>query len=85
VANTVSNAARTICTDVVIKRSRRRAIRSASAPPMSPANALGTNAAAATIPAQPACPVCSVTRMPTATVSIHVPMFDTNAPNQNRA
>ena len=47
--------------------------------------AAGKNAAADTSPAQPACPVSVVTRIPTATVSIHVPMFETNAPAQNRA
>ncbi len=42
-------------------------------------------AAAATNPVQSGSFVDSVTRMPTPTVSIHVPMFETNAPDQNSA
>ena len=59
--------------------------RSASAPPNGPTNAIGRKPAAATIPVQPAWPVDVVTRMPTAIVSIHVPMLDMNAPVQNIA
>ena len=46
---------------------------------------LGTNPAAATAPVHAALPVVSVTYTPIATVSIHVPMFETNAPVQKRA
>jgi len=45
----------------------------------------GRNAAAATVPVQPAFPVCSVTSTPTPIVSIHVPTLETNAPVQMRA
>src|SRR5207248_219388 len=58
---------------------------SAIAPPNGARSAVGTNAAAATSPDQPAFPVWLVTRMPTPTVSIHVPMFDTKAPVHSRA
>ena len=84
-ARAVSSPARSICALTVMSSSRRRGIRSARAPPTSPAVAAGKKAAADTSPAQPACPVSVVTRIPTATVSIHVPMFETNAPAQNRA
>ena len=77
--------ARIVWIVVVVSSSRRRETRSASAPPNGPTSALGTKPAAATMPAQPACPVDVVTRMPTATVSIHVPMLDVNAPVQNIA
>ena len=46
---------------------------------------MGTNPAAATSPAHPAWPVDDVTRIPTPTASIHVPMFDTNAPAHSSA
>ncbi len=63
----------------------RRGTRSASAPPSGASSAVGTKPAAATSPAHPAFPVDVVTRMPTPTVSIHVPMFETNAPAQSSA
>src|SRR5262249_50644406 len=64
---------------------RLRGRRSASAPPNGPRMALGMNAAAATNPVHPARCVVVVTRMPTPTVSIHVPMFDANAPAHSSA
>src|SRR5829696_1526684 len=84
-ASTVSSAASAVCTAVVIRSTRRRGSRSASAPPTGPRNALGTNAAAATSPVHPARLVVVVTRMPTPTVSIHVPTFDVNAPAHSSA
>src|SRR5690606_6093665 len=64
---------------------RLREWRSAIAPPKGPSTALGANPAAATSPAQNDWSVASVTKMPTPTVSIQVPMFDTNAPDQKSA
>ena len=46
---------------------------------------MGRKPAAATSPAHPAWPVSVVTRTPTATVSIHVPMFEANAPVHSAA
>ena len=65
--------------------SQRRGNRSASAPPSGLKNAIGTNAAAATVPVHAAWCVCSCTYVPSAIASIHVPMFDTNAPVHSRA
>ena len=79
----VSSPANRIWNDVVASRSVRRGRRSASAPPSGASSAVGTNPAAATSPAQPAWPVAVVTRMPTPTASIHVPMFETKAPAQS--
>ena len=62
-----------------------RGIRSASAPPTGPSTAPGTKPAAATRPVQPELSVFAVTWMPTPTVSIHVPMFERNAPVQKTA
>src|SRR4051812_41091390 len=81
----VSRAANRTWNVVVVSSNVRRGTRSASAPPSGASNAVGTNPAAATRPVQPALPVAVVTRMPTPTVSIHVPMFDTNAPAQRSA
>ena len=84
-ARNVSVPASAVCTVVVVNSTRRRGSRSASAPPTGPRNALGTNAAAATRPVQPAWCVVVVTRMPTPTVSIQVPTFDVNAPAHSSA
>ncbi len=84
-ARIVRTAASAVCTLTDPRRRRRRGTRSASAPPSGPSSALGTNPAAATRPAQPACPVWLVTSTPTATVSIHVPMLEANAPVQKAA
>ena len=46
---------------------------------------MGTKPAAATSPVHPALPVAVVTRMPTPTVSIQVPMFETKAPAHSSA
>jgi hypothetical protein len=56
----------------------RRDRRSARAPPSNPTIAVGRNPAAAIKPAQAAFPVSSWTYRPRATVSIHVPTFETN-------
>ena len=53
--------AKNICTAVVVSRIALRGMRSASAPPTGPRNAVGTNVAAATIPGHTACPVRLVT------------------------
>ena len=50
----VSAPASIVCTAVVASNSVRRGRRSASAPPNGPTNAFGMNAAAATMPVQPA-------------------------------
>ncbi len=58
---TVSSVASPIWNRLVRIISQRRGKRSASAPPSGLKNAIGTNAAAATVPVHAAWPVCSVT------------------------
>ena len=83
--STVSSAASPVWTNVVAISSSLRGTRSASAPPIGPKNAIGRNPAAAIVPVHAAWPVCFVTYTPSASVSIHVPMLDTNAPVHSRA
>ena len=71
---------------VVVSSSALRGIRSASAPPTGPEHARR----AGTRPRRRARSSstgrsCAVTKMPTPTVSIHVPMLERNAPVQNAA
>ena len=68
----------------VVASSRvRRGTRSATAPPSGAGTAWGRSRPRRRSRST-ALPVLVVTRMPTPTVSIHVPMFDTNAPPQPR-
>src|SRR5829696_3586366 len=83
--NPVSVAAHRACSDVVTNTNCRRSTRSAIAPPIGPMRPMGRKAAAATNAVQPASPVRTATRSPTATVSIQVPTFETRAAAQTRA
>ena len=84
-ASAASVPASAVWTLVVVRSSSRRGTRSASAPPIGPSKPFGANPAASTRPLHVALFVLVCTRIPTATVSIHVPMFDVNAPLHSSA
>ena len=81
-ASAPANAASAI---VVVISHRLRSRRSARAPPSGARSPFGKNAAAATSPVQPGSWVFAVTTMPSVTICIQVPTFDTSAADHTRA
>ena len=81
-ASSVSTSASTAYTSEPAASHLRRSNRSASAPPTGESSTAGRKARAAMPPVASARPVTVVTKTPSASVSIHVPMLETSAPHQ---